>query len=527
MPDYGHDLQFGLFPTPGAGDPQHVVELTRLADTTGLDVVSIQDHPYQRRHLDTWTLLSYLGAATTRIRLSPNVACLPLRPPAVLAKSAATLDRLTGGRVELGLGAGAFWDAIVAAGAERRTPGESVDALEEAIEVIRQFWTGGTVRVRGEHYRVDGLQAGPTPAHDIPIWVGAYKPRMLRLTGRLADAWIPSMGYATPASLAGLNEVIDAAADKAGRGPGAVRRMYNINGQFGSGTGMLEGSPQNWAEQLAGMTLEHGMSTFILGTDDPDTVRRFALEVAPLCRELVAEERRRRAAAGDGPTGGGDDARDSGRFQPRPDSAAGLTVTATPDDGTRLTDEVPWDEPSRPTHTPQASGRTYSAADNAAPQHLVDIHDGLRAELTRLRDIVDQVRSGHATVGQARSVINTMTIRQNNWTLGGYCQAYCRILTGHHTLEDRSIFPHLRRNEPGLDAVIDQLEVEHHEIHGLVDALDKTLVDLVSTDGTGTAGREALDAVQHAVDVLTDALISHLAYEERELIGPLARHGFS
>src|SRR5690606_31312670 len=276
MTDYGHDLQFGLFPTPDAASLPLVVELTRLADATGLDVVSIQDHPYQRRHLDTWTLLSYLGAVTTSVRLAPNVVSLPLRPPAVLAKSAATLDLLAGGRVELGLGAGAFWDAIVAAGAERRTPGESVEALAEAIDVLRQFWAGDTVRVRGRHYRVDGMKAGPTPAHDIPIWVGAYKPRMLRLTGRLADAWVPSMGYAAPAALPALTTVLDEAAEEAGRGPVEIRRIYNIAGTFGSGPGLLQGTPMDWAEQLTELTLEHGMSTYILATDDPDTVRRFA-----------------------------------------------------------------------------------------------------------------------------------------------------------------------------------------------------------------------------------------------------------
>jgi alkanesulfonate monooxygenase SsuD/methylene tetrahydromethanopterin reductase-like flavin-dependent oxidoreductase (luciferase family) len=137
MTDYGHDVQLGIFPTPDAASSAHVVELTRVAEAQGLDLVSIQDHPYQRRHLDTWTLLSYLGAATTSIRLAPNVVNLPLRPPAVLAKSAATLDVLTNGRVELGLGAGAFWDAIAAAGGQRRSPGESVEALAEAIEILR------------------------------------------------------------------------------------------------------------------------------------------------------------------------------------------------------------------------------------------------------------------------------------------------------------------------------------------------------------------------------------------------------
>ena len=531
MTDYGHDLRFGIFPTPDAGSPHHVVELARLADAAGLDLVSVQDHPYQRRHLDTWTLLSFLGAATSRIHLSPNVVNLPLRPPAVLAKSAASLDVLTGGRVELGLGAGAFWDGVVAAGGPRRTPGESVEALEEAIDVCRQFWAGGTVRVRGRHYEVSGLQAGPAPVRAIPIWVGAYKPRMLRLTARLADAWVPSMGYADPPALPDLTAVLDEAADAAGRGPAAIRRLYNIVGRFGGGSGFLAGAPADWADQLAGLALEVGMSTFILGTDEPDVVRRFAGEVAPAVRELVAAERERRAAgpAADtrveavrAPAGGTASPSAPGE----PARAVGLTVRPTPDDGIRLTDAVPWDETTRPTHT-DSSGRTYAEADNAAPQHLVDIHNGLRAELAQLRDVLGQVRSGHATVGQARSVINTMTLRQNNWTLGAYCESYCRILTGHHTLEDRSVFPHLRSSEPGLERVIDQLETEHVEIHGLVEALDRSLVALVGTDGTGTPGSGALAEVQRSLDVLTDALLSHLAYEERELIGPLARHGFS
>ena len=129
------------------------------------------------------------------MRLAPNVANLPLRQPAVLARSAASLDILANGRVELGLGAGAFWDAIEAMGGRRLTPGESVTALSEAIDVIRAIWTGPTVRVDGEIYRVHGAKPGPPPAHEIEIWLGAYKPRMLRLTGEKGDGWLPSQSY--------------------------------------------------------------------------------------------------------------------------------------------------------------------------------------------------------------------------------------------------------------------------------------------------------------------------------------------
>ena len=116
MPDYRHDLQFGVFITPLAAQADGVLELARLADVVGLDIVSFQDHPYQPRFLDTWTLLSVVAAATTNVRVAPNVANLPLRQPVVLARSAASLDILSGGRVELGLGAGTFWDAIEANG---------------------------------------------------------------------------------------------------------------------------------------------------------------------------------------------------------------------------------------------------------------------------------------------------------------------------------------------------------------------------------------------------------------------------
>src|SRR6476646_3332836 len=106
MADYGHDLQFGIFPTPDADAGDLVLELSEAADVSGHDLVTIQDHPYQARHLDAWTLLSVIAARTTSIRVAPNVANLPLRPPVVLARMAATLDLLSSGRVELGLGAG-------------------------------------------------------------------------------------------------------------------------------------------------------------------------------------------------------------------------------------------------------------------------------------------------------------------------------------------------------------------------------------------------------------------------------------
>lgn len=297
MPDYGHDLLFGTFTTPVADPPLHAVDLAIVADRAGLDLVTFQDHPYQPTFHDTWTLLSYVASRTAHVHLAGNVLNLPLRDPAVLARAAASLDRLSGGRLALGLGAGAFWDAIAAMGGRRLTPGQAVNALEEAIAIMRQIWDTGTrggVRVDGDYYRVVGAKRGPAPRHDIPIWIGAYKPRMLRLIGHAADGWLPSLAYLSGgvADLAAMNASIDEGAEAAGRDPAAVRRLLNISGQFASmRRGFLAGPPAQWAEELADLTLEHGISAFILAADDAATIERFAGEVAPATRELVAATR--------------------------------------------------------------------------------------------------------------------------------------------------------------------------------------------------------------------------------------------
>ncbi len=238
--------------------------------------------------------MSYVASQTERITVAGNVLNLPLRNPAVLARAAASLDLLSGGRVEMGLGTGAFWDAIEGMGAQRLSPGESIEALEEAIEIMRQMWDTSTrrgVQVEGKHYTVKGARRGPAPAHDIGIWVGAYKPRILRMTGRLADGWLPSLGYLPNgvSDLAEMNRHIDEGAEKAGREPSTIRRMLNINGQFAQqGGGFLVGPPRQWAEQLAEVAMDYGISAFIAAADDPYTIETYAHEVAPAVRELVA-----------------------------------------------------------------------------------------------------------------------------------------------------------------------------------------------------------------------------------------------
>ena len=532
-----------MFLVPDASAPERVLELASLAEVLGLDLVTIQDHPYQARFLDTWTLLSVIAARTSTIRVAPNVANLPLRAPVVLARSVATLDVLSGGRVELGLGAGAFWDAIEAIGSPRRTPGESVDALAEAIDAIRAVWDTSerSIQLDGPFYPVKGAHPGPAPVHRPEIWLGAYKPRMLGLTGARADGWVPSMGYAEPDVLGRMSAAIDRAAIESGRSPVEIRRLYNLNGSFGSGRGFLKGAPGEWAEQLAGLTADSGISTFLLAVSDEQALRTFAREVAPAVRALVAERRERGEALGATPTGGpaaehAAEAPASARASEAPAAErSGVAAAArpgvpaavrafdvepTPDDGVRLAAALPWDESTRPGGPPREAGRAYSEQELAAGRHLIDVHDGLRAELERLRDVLEQVASGSTDPAALRTFFNRMTIRQNHWALGAFCESYCRAVTVHHTIEDESVFPHLERSDERLRAVIERLGSEHEQIAEMLDGIDEALVALVAGE------QDALTRVRAAVDLVTDAMKSHFTYEERELIEPLARLGF-
>jgi alkanesulfonate monooxygenase SsuD/methylene tetrahydromethanopterin reductase-like flavin-dependent oxidoreductase (luciferase family) len=276
-------VEIGVFVVPDAHDPERTVEQAVAAEEAGLDLVAIQDHPYQRAFLDTFTLLAYLAARTSRVRLLPDVANLPLRPPAMLAKAAASIDLMSGGRFELGLGAGAMLDRAATMGVPEPSRGETVEALEEAIGLIRLWWKGEeTVSFEGRHYRLDEATPGPKPAHPIGIWIGAYGPRMLRLTGRLGDGWLPSLSYLEGEDIAARHQAIDEAARKAGRDPGEIRRAINVT---------VGDDPEAATRQLASLVNEQRFETLILsgaGDDPVEFARRAGGELAPAVRDAVA-----------------------------------------------------------------------------------------------------------------------------------------------------------------------------------------------------------------------------------------------
>src|SRR4029453_274067 len=242
---------------------------------------------------EPWTLLTAVAAVTTRIRVLTRVLAVPYRHPAVLAKMAETLDRLSAGRLILGLGGGDGDDEFRAFGLSVPTNRDKVDGVAEQIAIARALWAEPSATFDGRLYRVDGAVIEPKPDHTIPIWLGMYKPRGLALTGREADGWIPSIGFAPPSVVVGLWEQVQAAARKAGRDPSEITAAYNMLIRVGEeqpGNVMTVAGPaEAIAEQLTGFT-KLGFTSFNLvpaGADRMEQIERLGRDVLPELRRAA------------------------------------------------------------------------------------------------------------------------------------------------------------------------------------------------------------------------------------------------
>lgn len=295
---------FGINIDPSITNLDQALISARLADQSNVELVTIQDHPYNPDFLDTWTLLTSLASRTERVRLMTNVMNTPLRPPAMMAKMASTLDVISGGRLELGLGAGGYEEGMQAwGGVVGSTPGERFQAFSEYLAILQGLLAnaGREFSYSGKFYRVDHVVNGPAPSHRIPLWIGAGKPRMLRLAGSQGDGWVIGTIYILPDQLDEVNRLLDEGAVSAGRKPEEIRRGYNLFGVIQTNSAerysfrkpsILQGSVADWIETLLNYHKRYRHDTFIfwpVAGNEEKQIRIFLEEVVPEVRRKIID----------------------------------------------------------------------------------------------------------------------------------------------------------------------------------------------------------------------------------------------
>lgn len=284
-------IRFGLNVSTSAAPGADPVADARRAEELGFDFVSASDHLHGTAPtFEPWTMLSWIAAGTSRIRVASRVLAVPYRRPPVLAKMAETLDRLSGGRLILGLGGGYSDPEFEAFGIGVPSPRDKIDGLEDAIHIARGLWTEPELTFEGRCYRTRGARIEPKAARRIPIWLGTYGPRSLAVTGRLADGWIPSFGFAPPEVVVGMRERMLAAAVDAGRRPEEITCVYNVEVRVDEraepSSDVVTGPPDAVAERLAGF-LRMGFTAINFMPDGPtpaEQAERLAHEVIPAVR---------------------------------------------------------------------------------------------------------------------------------------------------------------------------------------------------------------------------------------------------
>lgn len=299
-----HKVVFGFGAHSVVDDGPELLRMAQQADRDGLDLFSLSDHPYIGARLDAYATIGFILGRTQHLAGFANVTNLPTRPAPLLARTVTSLSALSGGRVVLGMGAGGLWDRIADMGVQRLSPGEAVNAFEEAIVLVKMLSGGGPpVTYHGQHYRMDRIEPAPTLAP--PVWTGSVGPKSLAAAGRVADGWIP--GHAADWLSSRYREsrpVIDEAAVAVGRDPSEIRTVFNLPGRITDrplaatrdhAGRWIGGSVDQWVEELTGAVVDHGATGFILfspegGTQDIVSLGRWSQEIAPAIREAIAKE---------------------------------------------------------------------------------------------------------------------------------------------------------------------------------------------------------------------------------------------
>lgn len=285
----------------GLEDPRDVIEVAALAEHMGFDSVWVNHHILNvgyvldrldnRPYYDALTTLTYVASLTKTVRLGTSVLVLPYLNPLVLAKSLATLDVLSGGRVTVGVGVGALRPESDALGADYRRRGAYTD---ESLDVIKALWTQAEPSHEGDFYSFSGVKFSPKPAQrpHPPIWIGGGSKAALRRAARLGDGWHPT--DLSPEQMAAGLDYMRARLDSSGRNPSkvalSVRLELDVTGPDDVvGRGPMIGPPERLLESAEAYG-RVGVEEMVLSvsTNDVDRIRRvmeaFATDVMPRAR---------------------------------------------------------------------------------------------------------------------------------------------------------------------------------------------------------------------------------------------------
>ena len=275
----------------GADPVADAVEAERL----GFDFISANDHPNGAAPThELWTLLCWVAAKTSRLKIASRVMGVPYRNPAMVAKMAATLGELSGGRLILGLGGGSSDEGIAAFGVEPITPKTKIDGLEDALRIVRGLWTEPGFTYRGAIHWVSAADVEPKPSRRIPIWLGTFGPRGLELAGRFADGWIPSLGMAPPERARVMRQLVLEAAFAAGRHPAEITCIYNVEIRIGARVtdpSVVSGSADEVTQRLLRL-IELGFTSMNFIPVGPDAVEQrehLARDLLPPLRAAASE----------------------------------------------------------------------------------------------------------------------------------------------------------------------------------------------------------------------------------------------
>ncbi len=265
-----------------------VVERWQLFEKMGFDSVWDCDHWVQPSkpsgpYFEAWTLLAALAARTERIRIGVLVSCNTFRHPAILAKEAVTIDHVSHGRLELGLGAGWYVPEHEMLGIEFPTAGELVGRFREAVEIVDQLMRNEYTTYEGKYYQLHEAAFRPAPVQQprIPLTLGAKGPRMLEIVARYGDAWNSS---GSPEEMAERNKILDEKCHKIGRNPEEI-----VRGMYGWAAIMPDDPWQSVDafQECIGRYREAGVNEFII--DQPrdeqfDVLEKVVSDVIPALR---------------------------------------------------------------------------------------------------------------------------------------------------------------------------------------------------------------------------------------------------